>query len=122
MDGKNILVVDDDSDITWFFRQILEGEGFSVSTAQKGAEALELVGKEKFDLAILDVVLPDIQGDKLAKELSEKNKALKIIFVSGFTQKLEGLDSTGLDIVLVMEKPVMYDQLKEAVKRALTES
>jgi DNA-binding NtrC family response regulator len=122
MDGNKILVVDDDSDITWFFRQILEGEGFSVSTAQKGVEALELAGKEKFDLAILDVVLPDIQGDKLAKELSKKNKPLKIIFVSGFTQKLEGLDSTGLDIVLVMEKPVMYDQLKEAVKRALIES
>jgi two-component system cell cycle sensor histidine kinase/response regulator CckA len=121
MDGNKILVVDDDSDITWFFRQILEGEGFSVSTAQKGAEALELARKEKFDLAILDVVLPDIQGDKLAKELSKKNKSLKIIFVTGFTQKLEGLDSTGLNIVLVMEKPVMYEQLKEAVKKALTE-
>ena len=121
MDGNKILVVDDDSDITWFFRQILEGEGFSVSTAQKGAEALELARKEKFDLAILDVVLPDIQGDKLAKELSKKNKSLKIIFVTGFTRKLEGLDSTGLNIVLVMEKPVMYEQLKEAVKKALTE-
>jgi len=121
MDGNKILVVDDDSDITWFFRQILEREGFSVSTAQKGADALELAGKEKFDLAILDVVLPDIQGDKLAKELSKKNKSLKIIFVTGFTRKLEGLDSTGLNIVLVMEKPVMYEQLKEAVKKALTE-
>lgn len=121
MDGNKILVVDDDSDITWFFRQILEGEGFSVSTAHKGAGALELAGKEKFDLAILDVVLPDIQGDKLAKELSKKNKSLKIIFVTGFTQRLEGLDSTGLNIVLVMEKPVMYEQLKEAVKKALTE-
>ncbi len=120
MDGKKILVVDDDSDITWFFRQILEHAGYSVSTAHKGLEALELAGKEKFDLAILDIILSDTRGDKLARELIEKNESLKIMFVTGFAQKLEELDSTGLDIVLVMEKPVMYDQLEEAVKRALT--
>ena len=119
MPAQSILVVDDDSDITWFFKNILEREGYSVDTASRGEDAISLARENDFDLAILDIVLPDIRGDKLAHKLDELITRLKIIFVSGYPQILEGEDNAGLNILKVLEKPITHHQLIEAARDAL---
>ena len=119
MVDNSILVVDDDSDITWFFQKILEREGYNVETAARGTQALELAYNNRFDLAILDIMLPDIRGDKLAVELNKIIDRLKIIFVSGYPQVLEGGDQSNLNILKVMEKPVLHNQLIDTIKDAL---
>ena len=119
MVDNSILVVDDDSDITWFFQKILEREGYNVETAARGTQALELAYNNRFDLAILDIMLPDIRGDKLAVELNKIIDRLKIIFVSGYPQVLEGGDKSNLNILKVMEKPVLHNQLIDTIKDAL---
>ena len=93
IDGRyQYLVMDDDSDITWFFQKILEREGYSVETAARGKQALELANSNRFDLTIRDIMLPDIRGDQLAVELNDIIDQLRIIFVSGYPQVLEGGD------------------------------
>ena len=119
MSEHSILVVDDDSDITWFFKNILEREGFKVNTAARGEEALTLAKERRFDLAILDIVLPDIRGDRLAHKLDEIISCLKIIFVSGYPQILQDEDNSSLNIHQVLEKPIMHQQLIKATKDAL---
>ena len=119
MVDSSILVVDDDSDITWFFQKILEREGYSVETAARGTQALELAHNNRFDLAILDIMLPDIRGDQLAVELNKIIDRLKIIFVSGYPQVLEEGDQSDLNILKVMEKPVLHNQLIDTIKNAL---
>jgi len=119
MVDSSILVVDDDSDITWFFQKILEREGYSVETAARGKQALELAHSNRFDLAILDIMLPDIRGDQLAVELNKIIDRLKIIFVSGYPQVLEEGDQSDLNILKVMEKPVLHSQLIDTIKNAL---
>jgi len=92
MVDNSILVVDDDSDITWFFQKILERECYNVETAARGKQALELAHSNCFDLAIRDIMLSDIRGDQLALELNNIIDQLRIIFVSGYPQVLEGGD------------------------------
>ena len=119
MSEHSILVVDDDSNITWFFKNVLEREGFHVDTAFRGEQAIKLAKEKKFDLAILDIVLPDIRGDQLAYKLDEVISRLKIIFVSGYSQIMEDEDHSRLNILQVLEKPIMYQQLIKATKDAL---
>ena len=120
MSEHSILVVDDDSNITWFFKNVLEREGFHVDTASRGEQAIKLAKEKKFDLAILDIVLPDIRGDQLAYKLDEVISRLKIIFVSGYSQIMEDEDHSNLNILQVLEKPIMYQQLIKATKDALS--
>ena len=87
MEKQNILIVDDDKDIVNLLSDILEDEGYTVSPAFNGKEALKLIADNKFDLLIIDVMLPDINGYEICKKvrddisapiiiLSAKNKAM----------------------------------------------
>ncbi|MCB1714231.1 MAG: response regulator, partial [Candidatus Competibacteraceae bacterium] len=71
MSAAHILVVDDEPDIRDLVKEILEDEGFEVSTAQNGQEAREARRARRPDLILLDIWMPDIDGVSLLKEWSE---------------------------------------------------
>ena len=85
MAEERILVVDDDTSIREMFQSILEEEGFQVGTASTAAETLQLIKEEKYDVAILDVLLPDTNGMLLFNQIKKIRPRLakKVIFVSG---------------------------------------
>jgi len=70
MGKANILIVDDE-DIRKMMRLILESEGYGVDEAQSGKEAIEKSKTKVYDIALLGIVLPDMQGTQLLKELRE---------------------------------------------------
>ncbi|MBL7197764.1 MAG: response regulator [Candidatus Omnitrophica bacterium] len=88
---KKILVVDDELDTLRNLSRILEMKGYSVMTARYAEEALELSIKNKPDLIILDIILPDISGLQLSERLSEIKhlKNIPIIFITGILSQEE---------------------------------
>ena len=94
---KNILLVEDDPFLIDIYTTKLKDSGFSVEVAKEGEEALRKLNEEKFDLLILDIVLPQIDGwevlEKIKNEkLKMKNESLenlKIIVLSNLGQKEE---------------------------------
>ena len=72
-DKPNILVVDDEADVRDVIQMNLEREGFSVSSAASGQEALEILSREKFDAVILDVMMPGMDGLALCRTIREDN-------------------------------------------------
>ena len=62
---KKILVVDDENDIAELIKDILEDEGYSISIANDGKSAINLIKEEKFDLILLDIMMPDISGTEV---------------------------------------------------------
>ena len=74
-----ILVVDDDQNILRLYREELEDEGYTIVTASNGQEAMEVFERENPDLVSLDVLLPDIDGIKLLRQMKEKRPRLPII-------------------------------------------
>ena len=78
----HILVVDDDKNTRLFLRAVLEGAGYTVTTANNGIEALEVMDREHIDLAVLDIMMPKMDGYEFTKVLRDSQNDLPILMVS----------------------------------------
>ena len=78
----HILVVDDDKNTRKYISAVLEAEGYTVSVAENGEEALEMMDKEFIDLVVLDVMMPKMDGYAFTKELREADNNLPVLMVS----------------------------------------
>ena len=117
--AKKVLVVDDEKLIVKGIRFSLEQDGMEVDCAYDGEEALECILAEDYDLIVLDLNLPGMDGMEILKELRQKNEETKVIILSARGQiadKVEGLDAGANDY---MEKPFHLQEL-EARIRSLT--
>jgi len=83
---QNILVVDDDFAMRRGIGLMLQGKGYGVSEVSDGSEALQIAAKQNFDLAILDLFLPDVDGIELAQEIKQTNSDTKIILLTAFIE------------------------------------
>jgi len=79
-----ILIVDDDPNILRLYKEELEEEGYIIVTASNGQEAIERFDQEDPDLVTLDILLPDIDGIKLLRQMKEKKPRLPIIMSTAY--------------------------------------
>lgn len=86
-DIKKILVCDDDKAVSGFLERFFKKEGFTeVDTALTGEEALEKIRKNHYDLILLDIKLPGIDGIETLKRIKEYNQSLGVIMITGFPE------------------------------------
>ena len=116
-----ILVVDDDPDILTILRDNLKLDGYEVTTAENGRGALELFGRSTFDLVLLDLMLPDMDGVQVCRSLrAVTNKPILLLTAKDrLSDKVLGLES-GADDYLV--KPFDYLELAARIKALLRRS
>jgi DNA-binding response OmpR family regulator len=79
-----ILIVDDDQNILRLYKEELEEEGYVVVTASNGEEALAQFEKENPDLVTLDILLPDVDGIKLLRQMKEKRPRMPVIMSTAY--------------------------------------
>ena len=98
---KTVLVVDDHEDVRVLLRDILEERGYEVHEAADGAEALQSCASVRFDLLIMDLIMPGREGIETIRELRKQQPALKILAISGAVEscylrlaRLLGADDT----------------------------
>jgi DNA-binding response OmpR family regulator len=116
---KNILIIDDDKSILRFFALILQKQEFETDTAETGEEAMEKISNRSYDLALIDVKLPDIDGIDLVGRINSTNPNLIKIVITGFASVEDGVKAldSGADAYLV--KPVKPEELLRIVKDKL---
>ena len=119
--GKNILVVDDDENILNLERTILEQKGFDVTTCGGGAEALEILAGRVFDLVLLDVMMPEVDGFTVCRKIKEdpRLKDIPVIFLTakgGGDALAEGFESGA---VMYINKPFTANKLLTIVNTML---
>ncbi len=106
---RKILVVDDEPHILHILHFLLTDEGYEVTTADTGETALELAGNEKFDLVILDLALPGIDGFTVCRNLQRKD--IPVLMLSSHDEDdyvISGLETGALDYV---RKPFNHREL-----------
>jgi two-component system, response regulator, stage 0 sporulation protein F len=85
---KEILIVDDQRGICLLLTDILTGEGYRVSQANNGKEALDKINQKSFDLMILDYKLPIIDGKKVLEILERDRNEIPVIVMSGMAENI----------------------------------
>lgn len=120
MSAHHILVVDDEPDIRDLVKEILEDEGYEVTTAANGAEAQEARRARRPDLILLDIWMPDIDGISLLKEWSEGDALpCPVVMMSGHGTVETAVEATRLGAYDFIEKPLSMAKLLLVVERAL---
>ena len=116
---NRILVIDDDKSILRTFTRILQKNGYDTDVAETGKEAIEKTKRQHYDLALIDIRLPDMDGtDVLIKMHNTMQDAVKIM-ITGFPSLETGVKALdeGADAYLV--KPVKPDELIELIEEKL---
>lgn len=117
--GARILVVDDDRKLRDLLRRALEAAGFAVDTAEDGGRALAAISARAFDLVVLDVLMPGVDGLGVARRLRGRGDPTPILMLTardGVPDRVTGLDA-GADDYLV--KPFALDELLARVRALL---
>jgi DNA-binding response OmpR family regulator len=121
--AAHILVVDDDPILAGFLQLTLELEGYRVAVANDGAVGLDKVARERFDLVLLDLVMPKIDGVKFLRLLNEgQSHRPPIMIVSSAIEEKLTDQHRALGVVDIARKPVETKELVTRVKRALASS
>jgi DNA-binding response OmpR family regulator len=86
---KRILCIDDEAAIRKALRMVLENEGYEVHEAETGADALEAADAQQPDLVLLDVMLPDVSGFEVCREIRRNGSRIPIIMLSAKTDEID---------------------------------
>ena len=118
----HILVVDDDRNTRRYMRAVLEAADYTVSTAENGAKALEILEKEYIDLVVLDIMMPGMDGYEFTESLRSVQNQIPILMVSAKQLSADRKKGFRAGIDDYMTKPVDMEELVLRIQALLRRS
>jgi DNA-binding NtrC family response regulator len=118
---KKVLVIDDEAIIRMSCKRTLTSEGFQVSLASRCKEGLEILEKEPFDLVLLDLKMPDMDGIELLPLIRNKWPHIKVIVISGYGTDQTAEETVKLGAHKFLGKPFTPDALLAEINEALSQ-
>ena len=116
---EHILIVDDEKNILQTLSPILQDEGYEISTAENGTDALRMVKEEAPLIVLLDIWLPDIDGIEVLKKIKEQQPEIIVIMMSGHGTIETAVKATKLGAYDFIEKPLSMEKVSLIVKHAI---
>ena len=118
-DKLSILIVEDDANIRETLSTILQQKGYNTDTAKNGGEAIQKSKAKFFNMALLDVKLPDMEGTKLLKAMHETFPKMVKIMVTGYPSLENAVESLNYGADAYVIKPVKPEKLLELIEEQL---
>ena len=114
----NILIVEDEDSVRTFTKKALELSGYNITEAYNGISALNIIRKSEvtYDLIISDVMMPEMDGPTMAKEIKKTIPRQKILFISGYTENYHNDLLIRDDTISFLNKPFTLEELNLTVK------
>lgn len=112
---KRVLVVDDTRNIRTLLTTFLEVNGYSVTSAKNGLEAYELVTKESFDLAFLDIKIPELSGTEILRRIRSLGHTYPVVVMTAYATVKNAVECTKLGAVAYLQKPFKIDKIYEVL-------
>jgi len=119
MQDKRILVVDDEVSMCQYLSILLAKEGYKVTTACSGAEALALMEKSPFDVVLSDIQMPTVDGIQLLKGIKAVDPETPVIMLTAYASEQSAIDAVNLGAYSYLQKHCKNDEIKVAVRNAL---
>jgi len=114
-----ILVADDDLSIREGCERILRGEGYRVRTAVDGSQALQAVKEEHFDLVLLDLKMPGMDGLQVLREIKRQSPATEVVMITGFATVETAVEAMRLGAYDYIPKPFPPSEVRQVVAKLL---
>ncbi|MGB8703906.1 MAG: response regulator transcription factor [Gillisia sp.] len=108
---RNILLVEDNESLGYLLSEYLKMKGFSITWSKNGIIALQDLENEQFDLAVLDIMMPEMDGFTLAEKIKQQFPAMPFIFLSARSLKIDVLKGFSLGAVDYLKKPIDEEEL-----------
>lgn len=118
--SKRILVVDDEPNVRLSYRVTLETEGLAVAEADCAVRALELFGSSQFDLAILDMRMPEMDGLELLEEMRKRAISTPAVIITAYGDIPHAVRAMQLGAIDFLQKPLTPAALRDLIEEILT--
>jgi DNA-binding NtrC family response regulator len=116
---QQVLVVDDDKVLQDNIKQVLEYHRFIVDVADNGREALDKILKKKFDLVVMDVNMPEMDGFTALKEIKHYDPSITVLILTAYSNVTDAVSAVKEGAYNYLEKPINSEKLVALIKRAL---
>jgi len=120
MDRIKVILVDDEEEYVTTLSERMHIRGLETHIALDGEKALEMVKEQPFDVMVLDLKMPGIDGISVLKHLKKSHPKIKVIIVTGHGSDLERDRSYRHGAFMYMQKPVDLDELTKHIQKACT--
>ena len=120
MDNNRLLLVEDDDSLGYVLSEYLKMKNFSISWVKNGKDALSILSQQPFDLCILDVMMPDMDGFKLAEKIKQNNITIPFLFLTARSLKIDLLKGYALGAVDYIRKPIDEEELVVRLRSLLS--
>src|SRR3989337_692062 len=118
MEGR-VLVVDDEPVVVKSCERILTPEGYSVDTASNGRDAIGKLGKDRFDLVITDIKMPDMDGIELLRWIKNSRPDTGVVIITGYPSQESIKEALAMKILDYLPKPFSPALLVEITQKAM---
>jgi len=113
------LIVDDDESIRKVLKAILEEKGYRVDTADSGKKAIEKTEKAFYNLALIDIRLPDIEGVKLLSKIKETTPKMRKVIITGYPSLQNAVEAVNKGADAYIIKPLNIDEVLALIEEQL---
>ena len=120
--NEKILVVDDDEGVRQVLGQALQDAGYRVSSVESGEKAVAAARDEAFDLVILDMVLPRVDGMEVLRDITAAKPDLPIVMITGYASVETAIKAMKMGAVDYVVKPFRMEEVELVVGKALERS
>ena len=103
---KKVLVIDDDPVVGKSFDRVLSPKGYAVISAANGAEALDKIAKERYDVVFTDIKMPGMDGLEVAKRIKGSNPWMPVVIVTGYGSEANEMQARQLGVSHFLHKPL----------------
>ena len=114
-----VLVIDDEKNIRTTLQQVLESAGYEVATAVNGEDGLSKLSKSRFDMVLLDMKLPGMDGIDVLRRMRETNYETPVAIITAYGTIENAVEAMKLGAVDYLRKPFSGSEIKELVERIL---
>ena len=119
MNKVDVVVIDDDAGVRWVLQELFSMADISCLSAENGPEGIQLVSRYRPPLAIVDIKLSAMNGLEVARCIYRECKQIKILFITGYSETIEGKVDGDLPVIGILEKPFNIGEVLQQVKSVL---
>ena len=116
--SEKVLIIDDEQEFTKALAERMTNRGMTVSTSSSAIEGLKAVDEKSFDVVVLDLQMPEMDGLETLKILKNKKPELQVILLTGYATVKKGIEAMKLGAMDLLEKPADVTTLTEKIKKA----